>query len=214
MATLSETGESRVRGYLYIIGRSLRASLPREVAEDALRELESHVRERLDTELPARPEKEAIEGVLAELGSPLQVARAYSTELVIEEAVATGRLWAILRAVWHLGATSVVGFAWALFAFVGWVLGISFMLIAPIKLIFPNNVGIFYLNGQFRGAGAEFGLPPGTEAHPFGYWIVPVTIALGLGVLVGTQRASRHILGWLRARRGASGVRVRVEVGH
>ena len=45
---ISEVGESRVRGYLFVLERSLRTFLPREVVADAAREVESHIRERLD----------------------------------------------------------------------------------------------------------------------------------------------------------------------
>ena len=45
---LSEAGESRVRGYLFVLGTSLRSFLPPRVVGDALRELESHIRERVD----------------------------------------------------------------------------------------------------------------------------------------------------------------------
>jgi hypothetical protein len=68
------------------------------------------------------------------------------------------------------------------------------------------------VNGHFYSAGAEFGLPPGAVAHPFGYWIVPVSIAVGLGVLVLTQRASRRILAWMRSRKPPARLRLRVEV--
>ena len=44
---LSDTGESRVRGYLFVLERSLSLGLPRDVARDAAREIESHLRERI-----------------------------------------------------------------------------------------------------------------------------------------------------------------------
>ena len=44
---ISEVGESRVRGYLFVLERSLRTFLPREVVADAAREVESHIRERI-----------------------------------------------------------------------------------------------------------------------------------------------------------------------
>ena len=44
--TLTEVGESRINGYLFILERSLRSFLPRETAADAVREVESHIRER------------------------------------------------------------------------------------------------------------------------------------------------------------------------
>ena len=209
--TPSEAGEARIRGYLFVLGRSLSTFLQPPVAQDALREVESHIRERVE-QAGAGDERAAIERILAELGPPLRVARAYSTEMTLDEAVTTGRLVPVLRAIWHLATTSVFGFCWALFVFVGWTVGISFLLMAPIKIIFPDNVGIWYSQGQIQSMGANFGHPPGTEVHVFGYWIVPVVLAIGLAILVGTQRASRRVLGWLRARRSPAQIRLRVEV--
>jgi uncharacterized membrane protein len=207
---LGDGGESRVRGYLFVLGRSLRSFLAADVAADAVREVESHIRERLDLE--TGDERAAVERVLAELGPPLQVARAYSTEMLIDEAVVTGRFVPVLRAVGRLAGTSVVGFLWALIVFIGWSFGLSTALLAPLKLLFPQNVGTFYVDGRFHSMGAIFGLPAGTEAHPFGYWIVPVALVLGFAVIVATQSASRRILGWMRSRRPAPTVRLRVDV--
>jgi len=41
--TLTETGEARVNGYLFVLERSLKTFLPADVARDAVREIESHV---------------------------------------------------------------------------------------------------------------------------------------------------------------------------
>ena len=255
--TLTEPGESRIRGYLFVLGRSLRSFLPPEVADDAVREVESHIRERIE-QVEAREgprshaeaavtgaaakagenfehieggersrsraeaavpgsaakadERAVVERVLAELGPPLRVAQAYSQEMTLDEAVTTGRFIPMVRALWHMATTSVFGFAWVLLVFVGWTMGISFLAVAVVKVIVPNNVGIFTLNGQFYGAGAEFALPPGIESHPFGYWVVPVSLAIGLAIVVGTQRASRRILGWIRSRKPSARLRFHVEV--
>jgi uncharacterized membrane protein len=209
---LGEAGESRVNGYLFVLRRSLRSFLPAEVADDAVKEVGSHIRDRLEEVEATADEREAVERVLAELGPPLRVARSYSTEMAIDEALTTGRFVAVARALWRLGTTSVVGFAWAMFVFTGWVLGASVMLLAPIKVLFPDNVGIFYRSGAIQSVGANFGRHPGVEVAPFGYWIVPVALVLGFGILVATQRASRRILGWMRSRRPGPRIRVRMEI--
>ncbi len=208
---LSEIGESRVRGYLYVLQRSLRSFLPVEVTADAVREVESHIRERLDQAEAMPDERAAVERVLAELGPPLRVAQAYSHEMTLDEAVTTGHFVPMARALWNAATTSVIGFMWALLVFVGWTTGVSFLAVAVVKVIFPNNVGVFTRNGAFVGAGAEFGLPPGTEAHPFGYWVIPVALALGLVILVGTQRGSRRILSWMRSRRPPAPVAPKID---
>ncbi len=229
---LTEVGEARIRGYVFVLDRSLRSFLPRETAADAIREIESHIRERVaSAPEPGAPvgdgrgqpagarvantgadEREALERVLAELGPPLRVAQAYSHEMTLDEAVTTGRFVPMARAIWHAATTSVFGFVWLMIVFIGWTLGISFGLMGLIKVVFPSNVGTFYVNGQFHSAGASFGLPPGTVVHPFGYWIVPVSIGLGLAILVLTQRASRRILAWMRSRRPPARLRLKVEV--
>ena len=107
IVTLTETGESRVNGYLFVLERSLRSFLPLEVVRDAVREIESHVRERVAAADGAPNEREALEKILAELGPPLRVAQAYSAERTVDEAVATGRVVPMLRAVWHAGAADV-----------------------------------------------------------------------------------------------------------
>jgi uncharacterized membrane protein len=209
---LSETGESRVRGYVFVLDRSLRSFLPRDVASDAAREVESHIRDRVDQIEAVPDERSAVERILAELGPPLRVAQAYSHEMTLDEAVTTGRFVPVMRAVWHAATTSVVGFLWAWFVLTGWVLGLAFFLVAVIKIVFPNNVGLFLLNGAFYAWGAMIDLPPGIEARPIGYWAVPVFLALGFGILVGTQRASRRILSWMRSRKRPVRIAVRVEM--
>jgi uncharacterized membrane protein len=208
---VSETGESRVRGYLFVLNRSLRSFLPAAVADDAVREVGSHIRERIERTENTGDERAVVERVLAELGPPLRVAQAYSTEMTLDEAVTTGRFVPVLRAVWHLATTSLLGFLWAMVVFTGWALGASCVLLAPLKLLFPNNVGLFVLDGEFHGFGAQFALAPGTELYTT-YWIVPCALIVGLAILLGTQRASRAILAWLRSRRSPAKLRLRVEV--
>jgi HAAS domain-containing protein len=201
--TLSETGESRVNGYLFVLERSLKTFLPGDVVRDAVREIESHVRERVAAADGSPDERTALERILAELGPPLRVAQAYSAERIIDEAVATGRLVPTLRAVWHLAASTVTGFFAGLGLFVGYAIGVSFLIVAALKPIFPNNVGLWTVNGMPRALGAQFPIPPGSELRG-GYWIMPIAAVCGLGVLVITQRGARRFLAWWRMRRPAS----------
>ena len=86
---LSESGESRVRGYLYVFERSLRSFLEPKVAADAVREVESHIRDAVAQAGDVPNELDALERILMRLGPPMQVAQAYSLELVMDEAETT-----------------------------------------------------------------------------------------------------------------------------
>jgi len=195
---LSDTGESRIRGYLYVLERSLLPALPRDVVADAVREIESHLRERVSAVPSGTDERAAVEQILAELGPPLRVAQAYSAERTIDEAVVTGRLVPILRAVAHVAVTSVGGFFAALALFVGYAIGVASLAIAVMKPIFPDNVGFFLVGGYPLSLVAKFP----ADTHPVGgAWVVLIGLVLGLGALVVTHRGARRFLGWWRTRR-------------
>ena len=192
--TLSETGESRVRGYLYLLDRSLRASVGAGLAADAVREVESHIRERV-AESPGEPnEREALEVILTRLGPPGTVARAYSLEMIMDEAAIGGRVVAVLRSLFHTAATSG-GFLTAFLLFTGYAMGASGIAIAVLKPIFPRNVGI-WIDGGLK-IGAQFPAPAGVEPLG-GYWIIPIFLAVGLTILVATHRLART---WIESRR-------------
>jgi hypothetical protein len=200
---LTDVGESRVNGYLFVLERSLKTFLPADVTRDAVREIESHLRERVTAADGAPSERDAIEKILAELGPPLRVAQAYSAERAIDEAVMTGRLVPIARAMLHLAMTTVGGFLAALGLFFGYVIGLTFLALALLKPIFPDNVGIWRVNGEGSipsSLGAKFPAPLNEHAAG-GYWIIPLCLFFGFGVLVLTQGGARRFLSWWRERR-------------
>ncbi|HVJ27194.1 MAG TPA: hypothetical protein VM493_06600 [Vicinamibacterales bacterium] len=199
--TLSDVGESRVRGYLYVLERTLRSSASLAIATDAIREVESHIRDRV-ADSPATPnERDALESILTRLGSPATVARAYSLELMMEEAEVGGRLVAVLRSLFHTATTSLKAFAAALMLFTAYTMGAGFIATALLKPIFPNNVGLWVHEGF--SLGAQFPAPPGVTPLG-GYWIIPICMVLGLVILLVTHRMARR---WIASLRGSFGRR-------
>jgi uncharacterized membrane protein len=197
MMTLNEIGESRVRGYLFVLDRALRSSSSAPLAADAVREVESHIRERVAGSDGMPNERDALEAILTRLGSPATVARAYSLELIMEEAAVGGRVVAVLRSVFHAAATGTAGFLVALLLFTGYTVGASFIAVAALKPIFPNNVGIWVDEGI--RIGAEFPAPAGV-APLGGYWIIPLFLLVGLLILVVTHKQARRWIARVRER--------------
>jgi uncharacterized membrane protein len=195
--TLTDVGESRVNGYLFVLERSLSAFLPREAARDAVREIESHIRERVAGAEAVPNERTALEKILAELGPPLRVAQAYSVERTIDEAVATGRFVPTLRAIWQMAAMTVRGFFVGLGLLIVYLVSFGFFAIAALKPIFPNNVGIQFIHGIPVGLGAHFPVTPDLDLRG-GYWIIPLAVVFGLGLFVATHRAARRFLASFR----------------
>lgn len=201
---LSENGESRVRGYVFILERSLRTFLPPAETLDASREVESHIRDRVAETEAVPDERTALERVLGELGAPRKVARAYSLEMSAEEAATTGRIVAIARSLLQMAALGIRGFVAAIVIFVGYVVGLAFLAIAAMKPIFPDNVGLFVVNGVPVDFGAQFPRPEGAVLVG-GYWVILVSATAGAAMLVLTHLFARRLIeAWLRRRREPS----------
>jgi uncharacterized membrane protein len=186
---LTDTGESRVNGYLFVLERSLKTFLPHDIVHDAVREIESHLRERIATVDAVPDERFALETILAELGPPLRVAQAYSAERTIDEAVITQRFVPMLRAIGHVAGKTMIGF-WVFFGVsVGYTLGVALIVLAAMKPIFPDNVGLWVYNasGIPHDMGMRFPAPP-DEHIVGGYWIIPICLVFGLLSIVWTNR--------------------------
>jgi HAAS len=197
---LSADGEKRIRGYLFMLESSLRAFLKREVVADAVREVESHIRERVRETEPMPNERDALERVLEAIGPPHRLARAYSAELAVGEAVSSGRLWPTVRAVFALALNTAEGFLVGVALLCGNLLSVACLLVALAKPIFPDNVGIRWVNGEFRGAGWELFLEPGTVVT-HGWWVAGICAVVGILLFWLTLRGTRRYLLRASARR-------------
>jgi len=200
--TLSAVGEARINGYLFVLQRSLKTFLPGDSVRDAVREIESHLRERIAAADGSPNERDAIERILAELGPPLRVAQAYSLERTVDEAVATGRIVPIIRALWHLAVSTAAGFFATLAVVIGTLIGAGTIAVAIAKPFFPQNVGFFMREGDGfpHTFGGQFPVPQ-DEHLVGGYWIIPFALTAGLLILVLTYRGARRFLTWWRERR-------------
>lgn len=197
---LSDAGESRIRGYLFLLEQSLRTFLRRDAAADAVREVESHIRERVLDDDGMPNERDALNRLLEAVGPPHRLARAYSAELAVDEAVTTGRFGAMVRAIFAMAFYTTEGFFVAFGLLCGYLISIAMLLVAVLKPVFPNNVGVFTVNGEFLGVGLQIRLPPGTVVS-YG-WLVPLVSAVvgSLGFWL-THRGTRAYLRRVRRRR-------------
>ena len=160
---LSHDGESRIRGYLFMLENSLRTFLKREVVADAIREVESHIRERVRETEPMPNERDALNRLLDAIGPPHRLARAYSAELAADEAVLERATVADGPGRVRPGAEHDGGLRGRRRAPLRLPpVGLVPLIVALMKPIFPDNVGVRWVNGEFRGAGWELFREPGT----------------------------------------------------
>lgn len=201
---LSEAGLARIRGYLFILDRSLKAKLPRDVAKDAVREIERHINARVAETGATGDERAAVERILAELGTPLQVAQGYSADHKLEEAVLTGRLLPMLQSIANAAVATIFGFIAALVLFTGYLGGAALVTIGLLKPIFPNNVGIWTVNGPGT-LPTSLGIQTSpTELPAGGNWVILIGVGGGIVLLAFAHLGARAFLKWLRAKRSPS----------
>jgi uncharacterized membrane protein len=198
---LSEAGIARVRGYLFVLDRSLQRRLPRAVARDAVREIEAHINTRVAATDAAGDERLTLERILAELGAPMRVAQAYSADRNLDDAVETGRVFAIVRSIAHAAFATVFGFVAAIVLFTGYVSGIAFVVIGLAKPFFPDNVGFWRVNGP-GSIPSSLGFQWNTTELPAGGdWVIAIGLGVGMTLLALTHWGARAFLRWYRARR-------------
>ena len=83
-----------------------------------------------------------------------------------------------------------------------------------MKPIFPDNIGFWVNdNGPLYGFDLSWrmGVGPGVRHEHLagGYWVVPICLVIGFGLLFFTHRGARKFLAWWRRRRAAFTVSVR-----
>ena len=184
---------AHLEAYLAQVRRRLHA-LPSSEVEEVLKELRSHVLDRVQGELtPA-----AVEAALAALGPPAEVARLNVTEraaAAVEQGAAPLR---VLRALYRVATVSVLGLFTFFVSLFGYSLSVGFLVLAVLKPFSPDTVGLWWRTNPGGEPDFVFGAvdpAPGWQ-DSLGYWLIPVSLVLGLSI------------GYLTWRLGAGAVRM------
>jgi Protein of unknown function (DUF1700) len=190
MAQLSSEAQQRIDTYLAKLRKRLRGLDAQEVRE-IVEELRSHVIDKLDVDA----EEVTVGGVdatLSALGSPEQLAGEYLTDNLLARAEISRSPARILGILFRLASLSMAGFLVFLSSIVGYILGIAFVLCAVLKPIHPHTAGLWI----YPAGGADstislrlgFGSAPPDGRDVLGWWIVPIGLVVGCGLVMLTTR--------------------------
>lgn len=137
----------------------------------------------------------ALEG----MGVPELLARSYVEEYRLAGALERGSPLRLLAIVLGLTARGIAGFSGGLVVLALYVVGASFFLLAGAKFLEPANVGMWIAPDYFSFA--VMPAPPQAFAHEvLGYWIVPLSVLLGVACLLGGTRLLHLIGRWILKR--------------
>jgi hypothetical protein len=188
---MSAYGEAQVKieEYLSKVRSRLRGLRDEQVSE-IIAELRSHIAER------AAPAGElTVDGVsaaLRTLGSSEELAREYATDEVLARAEISRSPLRLLDSLFAWATMSVAGFLVLIGAITGYFVGLVFLLVALLKPFHPATAGLWALR-----TGADdlelsmrmgFGAAPGNGHELLGWWIMPLGIVIGCGLLILTTR--------------------------
>jgi hypothetical protein len=170
-------GDRRLETYLAELRRRL-APLPDSERADIVAELRSHV---LDSAGPAATES-AVAEALERLGPAAHLAAQYVTHSVLAGAERSRSPWAVVRGLARVAGKGIAGFSALVGCVLGYTLAACFGLAALRKPMAPDRVGLWRLGPDSFSLTLGFaGRPPGEEL--LGWWIVPIGLLTGAGVL-------------------------------
>jgi HAAS len=187
MAMLSGDEQQRIETYLARL-RSRLGGINENDVREIVDELRSHILDKatVNGEVTAA----GVDGTLAALGSPKQLANEYMTDNLLAQAEVSGSPVRILRSLFRWASLSVAGFFVLVGSILGYFLGAAFLLCALLKPFHPQTAGLWMipdgpdswewsLRLGFGGAAAG-----GREV--LGWWIVPIGLIVGAGLVMLT----------------------------
>jgi len=171
--------------YLGKVRRNLRG-LKDDDVRDIVEELRSHILE--------KSSEQKLEAVLSGLGTPEELASQYTTESLFVRAAVSRSPWAILKSLFHWASLSVAGFFVLMGSLLGYFAGVVLILVGYLKLIHPHTAGVW----TTRDATGDlqilvrlgFGSPPPGAHQVMGWWIVPIGVLGGFGLVMLTTRSA------------------------
>ena len=180
--TIADESQRQIDVYIERLRRCLHG-MRNEDAHEILAELRSHILDKAGDPMSSS----AVASALAALGSPESLASEYLTDDLLSRAQATRSPWLILRSLFRWASLSLAGFFILLGSIVAYALGFVLAWAAVLKVVHPQTVGLWSLPQP--GGDTEltlhmgFAAPPTTGHELLGWWIIPLGLVVGLGLV-------------------------------
>jgi hypothetical protein len=188
MATVTADAQQRIDAYLIQLRRRLRGINEQDIQE-IVQELRSHILEKTE---PDENTLDKVNETLDSLGSPEQLAGEYLTDNLFAQAEVSRSPMRILAVLFRWASLSIAGFLVFLSSIVGYFLGVAFVLCALLKPIHPQSAGLWICPDGAEGTTIflrlGFGTPPSDSREILGWWIVPIGLVVGYGLVMLTTR--------------------------
>lgn len=184
---LSAESQKAIDTYLASLRNHLR-ELMDEDAKDIVEEIRAHILDKTS----AGSSPQSVASTLAALGTPEELADRYRSEELLRRAQITRSPLVSLRSLLHWATLSVTGVLVFLISVLGYTLGGALVLSAALKIIWPRATGLWktsYTDGSWGlGFSSSSGAPPANSTDLLGWWVIPIGLIVGGGLLLLTFR--------------------------
>jgi len=186
---MSSDAEQKVEAYLTRLSLGLRG-LSHDDIREIVEELRGHILEKATVE--GEVSAAGVQAALVNLGNPERLAREYVTDNLLVRAAVSWSPWRTHDGLFRWASFSFAGFFVLLGAVSGYLLGGTLISCAVFKTIHPHTAGLWVYG---RGASdltfslrMGFGGPLPGARELLGWWIVPIGLMAGCGLVIGTTR--------------------------
>jgi hypothetical protein len=180
---MTANAQPKIEDYLGKLRRNLRGLQDQDI-RDIVEELRSHILDKAD--------EQNIDEVLAALGTPEELASQYATDSLFGRAEVSRTPWSILKSLFRWASLSVAGFFVLMGSLFGYLTGVVLIVVGYLKLIHPHTAGIWTTQdttGDLQiSVRLGFGSPPPGGHEVMGWWIVPIGVLGGFGLVMLTTR--------------------------
>ena len=197
--TFPAESQKSIDAYLAALRRQLR-DLMEEDARDIVEEIHVHLIDKTS----ADPSPQSVAATLDALGSPQQLALRYHTDELMRRARLTRSPELLLRTILRWAALSLGGMVVFMLSGIGYCIGGILIVMALLKAFFPRQAGLniqYDAHHSFLSAGFGAGSGPATGHDPIGFWLIPICLVLGGGILFITFRLGLWSLHWFTSPR-------------
>ncbi len=180
--------QQKIEAYLGRLRQLLRG-MNSEDASEIVEELRSHIADKAAAS--GQVTAAGVDAALTLLGTPEELATQYTTDALLARAEVSRSPLRILESLFRWASLSVAGFLVLLATIVGYFFGGVFMWCGVLKIIHPQSGGLWaFPNGTDTEISLRlgFGTPPPGGRDLLGWWIVPVGLIVGCGLVILTTR--------------------------
>jgi hypothetical protein len=202
MTTAHDGPQQRIEAYLSVLRRRLRG-MNDESAREVVQEMRSHITDKAAAN--GEPTLASVDAALDALGSPEELAAEYMTDDLLARAEVSRSPVRILESLFRWASLSVAGFGVLMCSIVGYALGIISVLVAVLKTFHPHTAGLWLIpdvpDDSTISLRLGFGSVPASGRELLGWWIVPIGLVVGCGLVTLTTRFALWCAGRYRRSR-------------